>query len=371
MTESSRTAFTAAAAPGSQIVDARDAARQFLRTLVNDVDPAQLPGFLQFIVQMVRQFMGEQLGLGTGRQVEAAAAKSAEQPTNLQQMRALQAQGANINDYFRDANNRIKYEEGRGPSSPLSEAVRYGDTRGIDGLIAMGADVNANSGLAMWQALFNKDLEMVKYLHEKHGASLTPDNNMPMGVAIATGNTDIARYILERADAKNRPGFANGMEGSGPDVAATQRNVPMIRLLAEYGADMNGRNGAALLKAVEQGDPASVRALIVAGADVNLRPEMLANAVNSGNPEILQAMIEGGADVSKINMDVIDGPLWERHPEIRDALYTRLMTPEDAGKPLLGTSVLAEERTLQGKEQPATTEVERRSEIGARTPGLG
>jgi ankyrin repeat protein len=371
MAEANRTALATVFTPAAQAVDPYDAARQFLRTLVNDVDPAQLPGFMQFIVQLVRQFMGEELGLGQGQQTEAAAAKSREQPTNLQRMRELQTQGADINALFRDENNRIKYEEGGGPSSPLSAAVRYGDRAGIDGLVAMGADVNANGGIAMWQAIFNKDFEMVKYLHEKHGANLAPENHVPIVMAISSGNTDVARYILDRADAKNRPGFADGFEGGGALVATTHKNVPMIRLLAEYGADMNARDGAALLKAVEQGDPASVRALIVAGADVNLRPEMLANAVNSGNPEILQAMIEGGADVSKINMDVIDGPLWEQHPEIREALYTRLTTPEDAGKPLLGASVLAEERALQGREQPAANDAERRTEITAKLPGLG
>lgn len=345
----------------------------FLRKIFGDMDLSQMDGLKLGIVQLFMSL----LGMTANENSMQGASASRVTRTDYEGLREAMNKGQDINQEFRDHRNNNGVEGGW-PSSPLAAAVRFRDIEGVKELLkpvdqgGFGADVNANGGLAVIQAINNRDLDIVKMLHEEHGADLK-QNGVVLGEAIVAKDTEIARYILEKTPGEQ--GSMMNQNGYGVVWAAAQNDPAMIRLLQEHGADVNQQGGAALVRAIQTDGVDSVKALIVAGADVNRNPDILKAAVESGNPEVLKAVIEGGADVSKIDMEVMDGEKWQNQPEVREAVYNRLSHPEDAGKPLMGDgqSVLAAERALQARDAEPVVSNDRDYKMDgpARTPGLG
>jgi hypothetical protein len=366
-------ADTPAAPATMEGADPGNGLMNFLRKIFGDMDLGQMDGLKLSIVQ----FFMAILGMTADENSMKGASATDVTRTDYQGLREAMAKGQDINQEFRDNlnNNGV---EGGWPSSPLAAAVRFRDIEGVRELLkpvdqgGFGADVNANGGLAMIQAINNRDLDVVKMLHEEYGANLE-QNGVVLSEAIVAKDTEIAKYILE-----NTPGAQGSLmnqNGYGVVWAAANNDPSMIRLLNEHGADVNQQGGEALIRAIQTNGADSVKALIVAGADVNRNPDILKAAVNSGDPEILKAVIEGGADVTKIDMEVMDGEKWQSQPEVREAVYNRLSHPEDAGKPLMGDgqSVLAAERALQASDAApvVTSDRDYKMDSPAKTPGLG
>jgi ankyrin repeat protein len=95
--------------------------------------------------------------------------------------------------------------------------------------------------------------------------------------------------------------------------AASSRNIEVVRLLLEKGADVNARhsgNGGALMLAAQMGNPGIVKLLVEKGADVNLRNDygytalMYAATAESNDPELIKPLLAGGAEV---NLNADDG----------------------------------------------------------------
>lgn len=95
----------------------------------------------------------------------------------------------------------------------------------------------------------------------------------PLVAAVAAGRVEIARLLLERGAAPDRPGALEG-DLSPLATALANGDVAMQQLLLDAGADPAGpgTGGAPLLfDAVRLGDAAAVRRLVAAGADVDVR----------------------------------------------------------------------------------------------------
>ncbi len=127
-----------------------------------------------------------------------------------------------------------------------------------------------------------------------------PTQQLPLHVAAAAGETEIAALLVEAGADIN----AGDIDGSTPlDVAAIRRQPGMVSWLLEQGADLNhrDRNGACAISfAVFGGDSLIVRRLIDAGADLNYRgargTPLLHGAAMRGMGWMVDLLIERGQD---------------------------------------------------------------------------
>ena len=183
-------------------------------------------------------------------------------------------------------------------------------------LVAAGADVNAKSKMgrtALYLAAANDGSAATVRLLLDHGAKVQPD----VLVAAAFAN-DLAsiRLLLERGapmNEKDRLGRSPLM------LAAGNGNLRAVELLLAKGADVNAvspeksetvKNGAialgnltALMLAAATGGPEVTKALLDAGAKVNVQdvrrmtPLMFAVATDHADPRTVRLLLQKGADV--------------------------------------------------------------------------
>ena len=140
----------------------------------------------------------------------------------------------------------IPETEPEGPTTPLHRAVRQGDVKAVERLLAEGADVNARD----------------KY------------ENTPLHLAAGEGNVRIAEMLL----AKGASLAAVSSSGDTPlHRAARAGNVEAMKLLIAKGAEVDARTPVTELtplhSAALAGQIESAEVLLVAGADPNARSE--------------------------------------------------------------------------------------------------
>lgn len=116
--------------------------------------------------------------------------------------------------------------------------------------------------------------------------------------AIVSNNYVQTRELLDKGE---KPDYEDLM------VAVNRDNVPMVQLLLEKGADVNGGNPKAgqaqpLLQAAFLGHTDTVRTLLSFGAKVDCRSKFgitpLLWAAEKGHVETTRLLIEGGADIN-------------------------------------------------------------------------
>lgn len=147
-------------------------------------------------------------------------------------------------------------------------------------LIAAGADVNAA------------------------GAEDQTGGATPLHLATIGGYREAVKLLLEKAA---NPNVTAGRPGVTPLMsAASGKDAELITLLLKHKADLNlvGANGNfALLNAVMQRNPETVRALLAGGADPdmlnpNRYPLLVLAVTDAANKEVAQALIEARANVN-------------------------------------------------------------------------
>ena len=271
----------------------------------------------------------------------------------------------------------------------LVAAVRMGDLAAVRSLIGSETDVDAPQGdgaTALHWAAHRSDLEATALLIEA-GAAVDAANALgatPLWLAAKNGAAGIAERLLDAGANPNvalrmgeTPLMSAARSGSlavvemlldrGADVnaaerergqtalmwAAAQQHAGVVRLLAERGADLHARTqvweqlentagntntsgnfrmrhggSTALLFAARNGDLATARALVEAGADVDdtaaAGSSALVIAAHSGHGPLGVYLLEEGAD-----------------PNVADAGYTALHAATLRGQAALAAALLA------------------------------
>ena len=219
---------------------------------------------------------------------------------NTDLVRLLLENGANIN-----AKNKQR------KTPPFKSGERTSVNKASEKLLLIAAEKN--------------NFEMAKLLLE-NGANVNfvPHDctqkrrgcyNMPLWEAIQNNNFEMAKYFIENGAIFKNKGWKK-MEGWKPlEFAITQRNLPILQLLIDNGANANAEeyvlkyhNGmqstfrvTILYTAVNYGNIEAMRLLIKSGANVNAEildgaKTILQEAVNQGNIEAVKILVENGAE---------------------------------------------------------------------------
>ena len=163
----------------------------------------------------------------------------------------------------------------------LSDAVRNGDRQAVRALIAKKTDVNAPTAdgtTALMVAAERRDDEAARQLLAA-GANARAANRYgvtPLGLAATNGDAPMIEALVKAgADPKsaNREGETVLMS------ASRSGNAAAVTMLVRLGADPNAKEGwleeTALMWAAANNDAPIVRALVEAGAQVDVRSKSL------------------------------------------------------------------------------------------------
>ncbi|MCH5285698.1 MAG: SprT-like domain-containing protein [Akkermansiaceae bacterium] len=177
-------------------------------------------------------------------------------------------------------------------------------------LLERGADANATdeAGHKAWQFITSvrpkrteKILPCLRLL-EKFGAPLNPEDQKAREIlcdAISDGEIELATYLLSIGVS---PQSTNEYGVSALHLAAEQENPAFLRLLLDAGADMHclSKQGATLLHtAAGRGRAENIRLLLAAGADVNARDKHNRTPLHEVKGlECIKLLVKAGADVN-------------------------------------------------------------------------
>ena len=198
--------------------------------------------------------------------------------------------------------------KGPGGSTPLMNAVLYGDLDDVRLLLYKGADPNvrneAGATALMWAA---DNLEKTRLLLARGTDVNARSEDGRSALAIATsrfGSLDVVRLLLDSgADPSvQSPSYKGTL--TPLSEAAHVGGETVVRLLIERGADVKGAVPSALLAAIDASDAGSLD-LILPSADRDAVSTALAslgppfgNAAAFGNAKLIGRLLDHGADVN-------------------------------------------------------------------------
>jgi ankyrin repeat protein len=189
-------------------------------------------------------------------------------------------------------------------------------------LVERGADVNraAASGVTplMVAANYPRSAEALRFLLARGAQAMLPkaavNESTPTSYAIWSGDTEALEAILAAGGRiPEHVNIAGGLSYvSALDIAAFQRDEPMIRALVRHGQDVNGLDESGvspLTQAALMNDAALVRLLVSLGADPN-RPDqngetplMHAAQMDYGTTDVIKALLAAGACRTALDKD--------------------------------------------------------------------
>lgn len=201
----------------------------------------------------------------------------------------------------------------------LCEAVKKGDTDQVKSLIIKGADVNAKDErgqIPLHFAVRNFYEEVVKLLITEGSdvnASMTDGSWTPLLDAASTGQTTVIKLLLQhgaKVDVGDKFGYTPLF------YAMWSKEEEAIKALISAGADVNVRPGGnddpPLVYAVWEGNKDVAKMLIDAGADVNYKDEgwtPLHHAIRQTNAEVAKLFIGKGVKIPAIHNAILEGDL--------------------------------------------------------------
>ena len=168
-----------------------------------------------------------------------------------------------------------------GPETRLLDAVKGANRDAVRALVAQGLDVNAREAdgtTALHWAVRSDDLETVKLLI-RAGANVNASNRYgvtPLGLAATNGSAPAIAALLDAGADAN----ATVPAGETALMTAVRTGNPeAVRLLLAHGADVHARESEfgenALMWAAAENHPAVVALLVSAGADLNRAAKVL------------------------------------------------------------------------------------------------
>ena len=257
----------------------------------------------------------------------------------------MQALRDGDNQYFKklaSEDKKIANLKGVGGTTPLMQAVLYGDVDSVRLLLGQGADPNirneAGATALMWAV---DDLEKTRLLLG-HGADVnarSDDGRTPLLIAAGLfGNSAVVKLMIDGgAELSAKSPAVNGY-ATVLSEAARLGDESLLRLLMERGADVKGAGVLALANAARAncvkclemlmenadrrtltmssailsppfGDALAVKALVERGVDANAREPkgntllMLAASSDATPVDTVRALIERGADVNAKSLE--------------------------------------------------------------------
>ncbi|KAF7524869.1 hypothetical protein PCG10_005452 [Penicillium crustosum] len=196
-------------------------------------------------------------------------------------------------------------------TTPLTLAAQCGQEATVRLLLERGVDVDARSGshqTALIAACYNGHLAVVEILLNSN-ANINAESEIygtPLAAASEAGNWKLVKFLLDKGAAPNSQG--NGGE-TALESAALQGQEDIVQTLLNHHADVNQREGAALVAACRNGHEQVVRVLLDNGANPNAEnggySSPLAAASMNGNQQVVHMLLASGAN---INADSYLGP---------------------------------------------------------------
>ncbi|KGO63346.1 hypothetical protein PEX1_050930 [Penicillium expansum] len=195
--------------------------------------------------------------------------------------------------------------------SPLSCAADHGYDDIVRLLLGWGVDVDTPcgwNGSALIAACDRGQLSTVRILLSS-GANINAESELlgsPLEAAAVAGHWGLVTLLLEKGANPNSQGTE--IE-TALTSAALQGQEDIVKILLNHHADINQREGAALLAACGNGHERIVRILLENGANPNTEngeySSPLVAASMNGNQQIVHMLLESGAN---INADSYLGP---------------------------------------------------------------
>lgn len=196
-------------------------------------------------------------------------------------------------------------------TTPLSLAAQWGQEATVRLLLERGVDVDAQTGshpTALIAACYNGHLNVVEILLNSN-ANINAESEIygtPLAAASEAGNWRIVTFLLDKGATPNSQG--NGGE-TALESAALNGQEDIVQVLLNHHADVNQREGAALIAACRNGHEQTVRILLDNGANPNAETggcnSPLVVASVGGHQQIVHMLLESGAN---INADSYLGP---------------------------------------------------------------
>ena len=225
--------------------------------------------------------------------------------------------------------NEVNTESTIEQEKALSKATKNGNIEEVEALLKLGTDVDAklirfNRNIPLFVAVRNNDLAMVKVL-VKHGVAMkTPNGRQNVLDLIGKKQSvELLEYLLKNgADGKyvNRDGDTllhnlanihfraerNVPKWKGASEACTKYKLDLIKLLVEYGVDVNAvneENETAIYLAFKERKKCVVNYLVKKGADSKVGKNLFFTVDWRNSVEELDLLLKLGYDVNEISKE--------------------------------------------------------------------
>jgi ankyrin repeat protein len=215
--------------------------------------------------------------------------------------------------------------------NPLFAATQWSHPEIVRYLLAQGAQVNARrkseGGTALYAAVGRRNFELLTVLIQAGADVNLPLNSGDTPLMIASRNNDIEmiKFLKDKGAKFTSPNEELFFAASHGDVAALQRIITAEikarshtrsyrfsfkhqreKMRREWTSSMVNqfydRNITPLMASAQNGQTAAVKALIVAGADINaldsIHDTPLKYAIKGGHKSTILALLDAGADAT-------------------------------------------------------------------------
>ncbi len=280
-------------------------------------------------------------------QVQITCVEEGSTQTEILRMeeRAMQTENPEIlnNDL---QNAFLSYINSKGQATDIMLwAAKSNQSNIIDYLIKNNVNVNGaiNGQNSLYQAVFNKNLELADHLILNGAKFNTNDKENLLFNAIETNNMETVKYLIDK---KVNIGYIrnyNRRTESFLDLAVSKKHFDIAKYLIENGAEVrNLQKHQVLSFVIENGSLDLVKHFISKGVDVNLvdgyKRTLLHNAVLFNKYDIAEYLVNNERTIINAQDNNAYTPLLyaveKKHTDIAELLIKKLAEKDDTGNAL-------------------------------------